>query len=83
MENLKIKVTKIEHNFWTYLMYKLPFNKNKKYNFQLYENFQINILSEEYFMRNHLNIYNLLKLIEKKRIFQQRSYKLYKLISLM
>ena len=34
----------------------------------MYENFRIKIISEEHLIKNHLNIYNLLKVTEKKGI---------------
>ena len=80
LENLKR--TKMEDNFLSYLIYKIPFNK-KRYNFQIYENFRLKILSEEHIMRNHLNIYNLLKVTEKKRICIKANYELHKLINLI
>ena len=67
--------TKMEHNFWSYLKYKSPCNM-KKYNFTIYENFRIKILSEEHLVRNHLNTYNLLKVTEKKRIHRPSSFHL-------
>ena len=80
LENLKR--TKMEDNFLSYLIYKIPFNK-KRYNFQIYENFRLKILSEEHIMRNHLNIYNLLKVTEKKRICIKANYELHTLINLI
>ena len=60
------KIDKSKKNFWNYLCYRLFFRKKNKY-FKVYENFRLKIISEEHFMRNHLNIYNLMKLTEKKR----------------
>ena len=60
------KIDKSKKNFWNYLWYRLTFRKKNKY-FKIYENFRIKIISEEHFMRNHLNIYNLMKLTEKKK----------------
>ena len=59
------KIDKSKKNFWSFLWYRISFRKKNKY-FKIYENFRIKIISEEHFMRNHLNIYNLMKIIEKK-----------------
>ena len=56
----------------------------KKYLFKVYENFRIKIISEEHLIRNHLNIYNLLKVTEKKRHYRRRiSYQLKDLLKLV
>ena len=49
----------------------------------MYKNFRIKIISEEHLVRNHLNIYNLLKVTESKRLDRQNSYQLNDLISLV
>ena len=64
IETYKIDTSK--KNFWSFLWYRLSFRKKNKY-FKVYENFRLKIISEEHFMRNHLNIYNLMKLTQKKR----------------
>ena len=56
--------------------------KKKDY-FNIYKNFRIKIISEEHLVRNHLNIYNLLKVTESKRLDRQNSYQLNDLISLV
>ena len=48
-------------NFWYYRSYKLPCSKKYRY-FKEYEDFRIKIMSEENIIKNHLNIYSLLKL---------------------
>ena len=53
-------------SFFKFLLYKLSCDKKNKY-YNIYHNFRIKIISEEHFMRSHLNIYNLLKVNEKKR----------------
>ena len=52
-------------------------SKNKKNN-----NHHLNN-SEEYLIRNHLNIYNLMKVTEKKRHVRRSSYQLKDLIKLV
>jgi len=53
-------------SFYKFLLYKLSCDKKNKY-YDVYYNFRIKIISEEHFIRSHLNIYNLLKVSEKKR----------------
>ena len=53
-------------SFYKFLLYKLSCDKKNKY-YNVYYNFRIKIISEEHFIRSHLNIYNLLKVNEKKR----------------
>ena len=74
--------TKNNKNFFDFIKYKLICNKNDNY-FQIYNNFRLKILSEEHLIRNHLNIYNLLKIADKKRNFRRNSYQLKDLIKLI
>ena len=62
-------------NFWDFLCYKITCRKKGKY-FIFYEKFRIKIISEEHIIRNHLNIYNLLKVTEKKRNNRRFTYNL-------
>ena len=77
-----LRKTRMEHNFWSYLKYRLPFNK-QKYNFEIYEKFRIKILSEEHLVRNHLNTYNLLKVTEKKRLHKKSTFHLNNLMNMI
>ena len=70
------------NNFWNYLIYAITF-KNRKKLFKVYEDFRIKIISEEHLIRNHLNIYNLMKVTEKKRHNRRNSYQLKDLIKLV
>ncbi len=74
--------TKKDKNFFDFIKYILKCNKNDNY-FYIYDNFRIKILSEEHLIRNHLNIYNLLKINDKKRNFRRNSYQLKDLIKLV
>ena len=69
----------MEHNFWSYLKYRFPYNK-QKYNFEIYEKFRT---SEEHLVRNHLNTYNLLKVTEKKRLNGKNTFHLKNLINII
>ena len=74
---------KKEKYFWNYLWFKITCGKNQKY-FRIYENFRTKIISEEHLIRNHLNIYNLLKVTEKKRYYKRISnYQLKELLNLI
>ena len=69
-------------NFLDFIKYKLICIKSNN-NFHIYYNIRIKILSEEHLIRNHLNIYNLLKMANKKRNFRRNSYQLKDLIELI
>ena len=72
-----------DKNFWHYLLYIFSFKKKKNLYFRFFEEFREKIVSEEHFMRNHLNIYNLLKATEKKRISKQNSFRLKNLLNIL
>ena len=57
--------------------------KEKNNLFKIYENFRIKIMSEEHLIRNHLNIYNILKVLEKKRHIRRYSYKIEDLVQML
>lgn len=69
-------------NFCKYIFYKLTCQKKYKH-FQIYETFRTKIISEEHLIKNHLNIYKLLKITEKKRYLKRGSYQLKDLIRLV
>ena len=71
-----------ENNFLNFLCYMITFKTQKRL-FKVYENFRIKIISEEHLIRNHLNIYNLMKVTEKKRHVRRSSYQLKDLIKLV
>ena len=65
-----------------YICFKASCGKKKDL-FKVYENFRIKIISEEHLIRNHLNIYNLLKINERKKNYRRNSYQLKDLINLI
>ena len=71
-------------SFYKFLFYKLSCNKKNIY-YNIYHNFRIKIISEEHFIRSHLNIYNLLKVNAKKRNANKKrfSYQIKDLINLI
>ena len=71
-----------EKSFCNYILYKITCGKKKNF-FNMYKSFRIKIISEEHLVRNHLNIYNLLKVTERKRHNRRNSYQLKDLINLV
>ena len=71
-------------SFYKFLLYKLSCDRKNKY-YSVYHNFRIKIISEEHFIRSHLNVYNLLRISEKKRnkIKKRFSYQINDLINLI
>ena len=72
-----------EKNFCNFLLYKFFCRKTDNI-FQIYHDFRIKMISEEHLIKNHLDIYNLLRATEKRRRkFGRNSYKLRELINLV
>jgi len=71
-------------SFYKFLLYKLYCDKKNKY-YNIYHNFRTKIISEEHFIRSHLNIYNLLRVNEKRinKIKRRFSYQINDLINLI
>jgi hypothetical protein len=69
-------------NFLYYLIFLITCRKKKQY-FNFYREFRMKIISEEHLIRNHLNIYNLLRVTERKRNYKRNSYQLNDLIKLI
>jgi len=73
---------KEKYNFWNFIIFKT--SCEKKYNiFRTFDRFRMKLMSEEHMLRNHLNIYKLLKVTKTKnysRIKSLRLNDLYKLI---
>ena len=78
----KVKINNKENkNFFYFILYQITCGK--KFNvFDVYQKFRKKIISEEHLIRNHLNVYNLLKYTERKRT-RRNSYKLKDLIKLI
>ena len=75
--------SKNEHktnNFLDFLCYKINCKK-KAQNFRIYENFRIKIINEKNIIKNHLNIYNLLKVSKRKINSLRNNYNLKDLIN--
>jgi len=69
-------------NFFYYLIFLITCKKKKNY-FNYYREFRMKIISEEHLIRNHLNVYNLLRVTERKRNYKRNSYQLNELIKLI
>ena len=89
--NNKIKDTNLENNrtlkrritnFFDFFLYEISC-KRKKHYFKVYKDFRIKIISEEHLIRNHLNVYNLLRITERKRHYRRNSYQIKDLIRLV
>jgi len=76
--NKKLELT----NFFYYLIFLITCRKKKNY-FNFYREFRMKIISEEHLIRNHLNIYNLLRVTERKRNYKKYSYQLDDLVKLI
>ena len=59
-------------NFWKFILFKLSIGKKKNV-FEFYHKFRVKLLSEEHLIRNHLNIYMLLRL-NKNKMNNKRRY---------
>jgi hypothetical protein len=83
LRTLSIKSQDIKtKNFFSYIYFRMTCRKKNNY-FQVYEDFRIKIISEEHIIRNHLNIYTLLKLTERKRHKRRNSYHLKDVIKMI
>ena len=76
------KEKKKRRKFWNYILYFISCEKKNNF-FKVYKDFRIKIFSEEHLIRNHLNIYNLLRVSDKKINFRRHSYQLRDLIKLV
>ena len=70
-------------NFWKFILFILSIGKKKNV-FEFYHKFRIKLLSEEHLIKNHLNIYILLRLHKSKMINKRRySFQLKDLIKIV
>ena len=83
-DNNNNKIDKYKQkNFLSYFIYKISCGKKNNSDFKPYESFRRKIISEEHLIRNHLNIYNLLKVSKKKLNSRRNNYHLKDLINLI
>ena len=69
-------------NFWNFILFKITCKKNNYKNYDDYLNFRKKIISEEHLIKNHLNVYNLLRITERKRNSRRVSFQFQNLINL-
>lgn len=80
-ENLIEDTINKNNIFCSYISFKFLCKKSSGF-FYTYNKFRERIISEEHLIRNHLNIYNLIKITYKKRNFRRNSYQLNNLVKL-
>ena len=92
LNNIKIKDNNFERkktlkrriiHFFDFFQYELSCCKKKNNYFKVYKDFRIKIISEEHLIRNHLNVYNLLRITERKRHYRRNSYHIKDVIKLV
>ena len=71
-----------EKKFWDFLSFKISCEKKENV-FKVYNEFRKKMISEEHLIKNHLNIYNLLRVTERKRFHRRNSYQLVDVIDLV
>ena len=82
VKTIKRNIHTEKKTFLSFIIFKLSLKK--KYDFyKVYEDFRTKIISEEHLIRNHLNIFNLLKVVGRKRSFRRNSIHLRDLIKLV
>jgi len=70
-ESVIESISKNFSNFWKFILFKLSIGK-KKNAFEFYHKFRVKLLSEEHLIKNHLNIYILLRLHKNKMSHKRR-----------
>jgi len=82
-ESVIENISKNFNNYWKFILFKLSIGKKNNV-FEIYHKFRIKLLSEEHLIKNHLNIYILLKLHKHKMINKRRySFKLKDIINIV
>ena len=90
--NYKVNIPRIRYidtrkkleltNFFYYLIFLITCRKKKQY-FNFYQKFRMKLISEEHMIRNHLNMYNLLRVTARKRNYRRNNYQLNDLVKLI
>lgn len=62
-------------NFFGYVFYLITCKKKNSF-YNIYNDFGEKILSEEHLVRNHLNIYSLLRISKQSKSMRRNSYKI-------
>ena len=78
----EIKKNSKDKTFCSFLLFTLACGKRNQY-YNIYINFRKKLISEEHLIRNHLNIYNLLRITKGKNYHKNNSYQFDNLINLL
>jgi hypothetical protein len=62
-------------NFFGYILYLITCKKKNSF-YNIYNDFREKIISEEHLVRNHLNIYSLLRISKQSKFIRKNSYKI-------
>ena len=62
-------------NFFGYIFYLITCKKKNSF-YNIYNDFREKIISEEHLVRNHLNIYSLLRISKQSKFIRKNSYKI-------
>ena len=62
-------------NFFGYIFYLITCKKKNSF-YNIYNDFREKIISEEHLVRNHLNIYSLLRISKQSKFIKKNSYKI-------
>ena len=62
-------------NFFGYIFYLISCKKKNSF-YNIYNDFREKIISEEHLVRNHLNIYSLLRISKQSKFIKKNSYKI-------
>ena len=62
-------------NFFGYIFYLITCKKKNSF-YKIYNDFREKIISEEHLVRNHLNIYSLLRISKQSKFIRKNSYKI-------
>ena len=62
-------------NFFGYIFYLITYKKKNCF-YNIYNDFREKIISEEHLVRNHLNIYSLLRISKQSKFIRKNSYKI-------
>jgi hypothetical protein len=75
------KMVEQKKNFCAFFINKITCGKTFNY-YDVIRDFRLKIISEEHLIKNHLNIYNLLRVTKRKRSHKRNSYQLNDLVKL-
>jgi hypothetical protein len=75
------KMVEQKKNFCAFFINKITCGKTFNY-YDVIRDFRLKIISEEHLIKNHLNIYNLLRVTKRKRSHKRNSYQLKDLVNL-